>query len=201
MRRTLSTMQKLTASAAVLATAGALTAGAFAGWNSTASQHQDLGTATVTSTLTEQVGNAAWTDLDVTNFTAGDNYTVYGRLTNTGTVQQGFTLKVQGSNGHLTALQDGMKVSIMSCTKEFVEGDCFWIPGSELGIQLMQEFITDAGVSSSDPIILDPGAATFLRVDFLLPENAADSFQGELERFMVTETGTSTGFTAAAPGA
>lgn len=198
-KRTLTTPQKLAATLTVLATAGALTAGAFAGWASTASQHQDIGAAIVSSTLTTTNGDSPWADIDVTNFAAGDSYTVYGRLTNTGTVEQTFTLKVAGSNGHLTAPADGLQVMVMACTKEWVEGDCFWTPGSEVSFPIAQAFITDGGVSSSELITLAPGAASFLRVDFSLPENASDAFQGQLDRFLVTETGTSTGFTAAAP--
>lgn len=200
MKRTLTTPQKLAATVTVLATAGALTAGAFAAWSSTASQHQDLGTAIVSSTLTTQNGNSPWTDIDVTNLSAGEDYTVYGRLTNTGTVQQGFMFLVKGSNGNLTGLGAGMQVMIQTCAIAWDDGDC-WGEGAVLGTPLEFKYITDAGVSSPDPVVLDAGGATYLRVDFTLPENTNDSFQGQLERFMVTETGTSTGFTTASPHA
>jgi hypothetical protein len=184
--RTLTTTQKLVASAAVLATAGALTAGAFAAWTSTASQHQDLGTATVSSTFTGQNGDA-WTDVDLLGMLAGDSISRFAALTNTGSLAQAFTVKVEGAEGTMTADHDGLQVSISTCLTPWVDLTC-----SRGGSLLAPTYITDAGVVS-DPITLEPnGGVTYLKVDFLLPDLSSASFQGKADRFMVTETGAPT---------
>jgi hypothetical protein len=186
MKRSLSTMQKLLATTAVVATAGALTAGAFASWQSTQSQHQDIGAATVTSTFTTQLGGA-WQDVDVANVLPGDTVVRYAALSNTGTIQQTFTVNVKGDTGGLTAAEDGLKVGVSSCTVPWVDGVC--TEGG--GMPLATSFITDSGVTTA-PIVLDATTHTYLKVAFLMNTTAADSFQGQLDKFQVVETGVPT---------
>jgi hypothetical protein len=187
MKRNLSTVQKLLATTAVVATAGALTAGAFASWQSTQSQHQDIGAATVTSTFTSQLGGA-WDDVDVSNVLPGDSVVRYAALTNTGSIQQTFTVNVKGSTGDLTAAEDGLRVGVSSCTVPWVDGECTEGVG---GTPLASSFITDSGVTTA-PIVLASTAHTYLRVAFVMNASAADSFQGQLDKFQVVETGTPT---------
>lgn len=190
MKRNLSTMQKFVASAAVLATAGALTAGAFAAWQSTDSQHQDISTAIVTSTMTA-VGGLDWTDTDVMNALPGNSVTRYAVLTNTGTIEQTFTLTTRGSTNDLTAAEAGMQIKIEACSAAWVAGACD-AEGSVLTTPRALAFITDSGVASSG-VVLAKDAVTYLRIDFTLPSDAVQAdFQGKSDKFQVVEVGVPT---------
>ncbi len=192
MTRNLSTMQKLVASAAVLATAGALTAGAFAAWQSTGSQHQDIGAARITSTMTA-TGGGDWVDTDVANVLPGYTLTRYATLTNTGSVPQTFTLTVDGTNTEdgLTATSAGMQVQIKACTVPWVLDAC---TGTEVpAATTPQELAYIGDGTTSDTFVLAKDAVTYLQVFFGFPSGASQSaFQDHLDKFMVDEVGVPT---------
>ena len=189
-KRTLTTPQKLAATVTVLATAGALTAGAFASWQSTDSQHQDVGAAIVDSTMTAP-GGEDWADIDVRNVLPGNTITRYATLTNTGSIEQTFTLTTRGATNDLTASETGMQVKIQACTVAWVDDDCVIGAGATLTTPRTLAYITDAGLASSG-IVLREGGVTFLRVDFALPSDAGTEFQGMVDTFQVVEVGVPT---------
>jgi hypothetical protein len=190
MKRNLSTMQKVVASAAVLATAGALTAGAFAAWQSTASQHQDVSSATVSSTMTA-TGGGGWTDVDVMNVLPGNMITRYATLTNTGSIEQTFTLTTHGATNNLTDTEAGMQVKIQACSLAWVAGACT-AQDAVLTTPRALAYITDSGVVSSN-VVLPTLGVTYLRVDFSLPSDAVQAdFQGKTDKFQVVELGVPT---------
>lgn len=117
--------KKVVASGAVLAAGAALLSGGiYAGWTSQGTVDQGVGAVDLSAGFLETGGEDHVLD-SISNAFPGDHWTRYATLSNDGSIDQDFAVRVDTLTDALTAETDGLLARVTTCAVAFApDGSC-----------------------------------------------------------------------------
>ena len=168
--------------------------GVFAAWTSSATTGASgqYDTAVVTAAFAD-TGSPRWAT-GVSNMIPGDVVNRYQTLSNTGTIQQDFTIQttgaaVKGWTGGNLAADANFEVAISACDVEWkLDGGGSTCPAKQHDIQTVAA-ISTSPTSGAVTIAASPGK-TYLKVSLDINSAADNATQGKAATVTLTATGT-----------